>query len=94
MKIAGKAFSCPWLLICKLLNKRTVRLGENSSKYNTFIDGKQSMENFDTTNLHGFHSWENRTCTRKIPLKSFQQVRMTNDTANKTYKSTILRNCE
>ena len=56
MKIAGKAFSCPWLFVHLLFNKRTVPLGENSSKRNDFIDGKHCVGNFNTTELHRFSS--------------------------------------
>ena len=56
MKRTGKAFSCPWLFIHLLFNKRTVPLGENSSKCNYFIDGKHSMVNFNTVELNKF-SW-------------------------------------
>ena len=54
MERAGRAFSCPLLFIRLLFNKRTVPLGENSSKGNYFTDGKHSMDNFKTTELHGF----------------------------------------
>ena len=54
IKRAGKAFSCPWLFIHLLFNKRTAPLVENSSKRNYFIDGKHNMDNFNTTELHGF----------------------------------------
>ena len=56
MKGAGKTFNCPWLFIYPLFKKRTVPLGENSCKGNYFVDGKQSMGNFDTPDLHRF-SW-------------------------------------
>ena len=72
MKRAGKAFSCPWLFTHLLLNKRTVPFGENSSKRIYFIDGKHSMDNSDTTELHISH---------------FKQVRITNDISHETYKS-------
>ena len=53
-KRTGKTFSCHWLFIYSLLKKRTVPLGKNSCKHNYFLDGKQSMENFDTLDLHRF----------------------------------------
>ena len=54
MKKAGKTFTCPWLFIYLLFQKRTVPLGENSSKGNYLIDGKHSMGNFDSPGLHRF----------------------------------------
>ena len=63
VKRAGKTFSCPELFIHLLFNKRTIPLRENSSKRNYFIDGKHSMDNFNTTDLQKVHNWENRTCT-------------------------------
>ena len=53
MKRAGKAFSCPWLLIYPLFKKRTVPLGENSRKPNYF-DGKHGMGNLDIPYLRRF----------------------------------------
>ena len=41
VKRDGKTFNCPWLFIYPLIKKRTVLLGETSSKCNYFIDGKQ-----------------------------------------------------
>ena len=52
MKTAGKAFSCLWLFIHLSFNKRAYPLGENLSKRNYFLDGKHSMDNFNTTELH------------------------------------------
>ena len=66
MKRAGKTFNCPWLFIYPLVKKRTVPQGENSCKRNCFIDGKQSLGNFDTPDLH---DWKNQTCTTKLLLK-------------------------
>ena len=44
------------LLIHVLFNKRTVPLGGHSSKHSYFINGKHSMDNFNTTDLHRL-SW-------------------------------------
>ena len=54
VKKAGKTFSCPFLFIYPLFKKRTTSLGENSCKRNYFLDGKHSMGNFDTPDLHRF----------------------------------------
>ena len=54
MKRAGKKFSYLWLFIYKLFKKRTVPLRENSHKRNYFLDGKQSIGNFDTQDLQRF----------------------------------------
>ena len=59
MKRTGKTFSCSWLLIHGLFNKRTVPLGENSCKRNYCIDGKHSVENFDTVAGKTVHAQEN-----------------------------------
>ena len=42
----------PLLFIELLFNKGTVPFGENSSTSNYFVDGKHSMEHFNTTELH------------------------------------------
>ena len=54
MKKADKAFSCVWLFVDLLFSKRTLPLGEISSKRKHCIDGKYSMDNFNTTQLHRF----------------------------------------
>ena len=70
MKRAGKAFSYPWLFIHLLFNKRTVPLGENSSKSNYFIDGKHSMDNVNTTELHRFSQLGKPYMHKKTTVKS------------------------
>ena len=77
MKRAGKTFSCPWLLIHWLFNKRTIPIRENSCKLNCFIDGKYSMENFNITDLRRF-SWlgkpyRHKKTTVKVCTISFEQ---------------------
>ena len=47
-----------------LFNKGSVPLGENSSNRNYFIDGKHSMDNFNTTESHRF-SWLGKLCMHK-----------------------------
>ena len=51
---AGKTFSCPWSLNHWLSKKRTVSMGENSCKFNYFVDGKNSTKNSNTPDLHIF----------------------------------------
>ena len=70
----------------RIINKRTVPLGENSTKRNYVIDGKYGMVNFNNTELHRFHSWEKRTCTRELVLNLIQTSK--NDISSKTHRST------
>ena len=71
-----KAISCPWLFIHLLFNKRTVPLGENSSKRNYFIDGKHIVWTIIIPkNYIDFHSWENRTYKRKLLLNLIQRCK-------------------
>ena len=69
--------------------KRTLPLGENSYKHNYFLDGKQSIGNFDTQICIHFHDWENRTCTRKLLLREFIGVETTALTFRTKQYSTI-----
>ena len=64
MKTAGKTFSCPWFFTYPLLKKRTVPLEENSGKRKFFIDGKHSVGNFNTPDLHRF-SWLRKSYVHK-----------------------------
>ena len=52
----GRPTPPPSLILqkCVLFNKRTVPLGKDSSKRNYFIDGRHSIYNFNTTELHRF----------------------------------------
>ena len=59
------------LFVHLLFNKRTVPLGENcSSKCNYFIDGKHSMDNFNTTKLHRFSYLAKLYMHKKATVKS------------------------
>ena len=53
-----------------IINRRTVALGENSSKGNYFIDGKHSMDNFITTELHKFSKLGKPYMHKKLTVKS------------------------
>ena len=67
---AGKAFSCQWLFIPFFFIKRTLPLGENSSKCNYFIDGKHSIDNFNTTELQRFSKLGKPYIHKKTTVKS------------------------
>ena len=87
MKKAGKAFSCAWLFIHLLFNKRTVPLGENSSKRDYCIDGKHIMVNFDTTELTKiFIAGKTLHTQENYCLIAFRQVRITNDNIKQSLK--------
>ena len=49
---AGKIIQFSMLVDPLIFNKRIVSSGENSCKRNYFLDGKQNVENFNTTDLH------------------------------------------
>ena len=51
----GETFSCPWLLIHQLFDKRTVTvLGENFLKWKYSTDDKHCLQNSNTSNLCKF----------------------------------------
>ena len=77
---------------------RTVPLRENSYRYNYFLDGKQSMGNFDSPDLWeilipqiciDFHDWENCTSTRKLLLNLFQTGKIKNYILNETLQDLL-----
>ena len=82
MKRAGKTLSFPWLFIYRLFN-RTVPLWENSCKRNYFIDGKQTMGNFDTPDLQRFW-WMQKSHRLKKLLLNLLQTSKNNNMSNKT----------
>ena len=77
MKTSGKTFSCPWLLIHRLFNKKLYHW-ETDAMRNYVIDVKHCMENFDTTDLHTLLkrvSWFNKPDCQYGPRGFFQSVR-------------------
>ena len=71
MNKAGNTFSCHFLFIYPLFEKRAAALGKNSCKRNYFINGKHGMGNFGTPYLQRFSKMRKFYIHKKTTVVKF-----------------------